>query len=66
MAGSGKAEVRELRCLLACCLEGREVHFQKILDGRKKIGFRFSEADYLAFMDFAAGLPEEGSGSFSS
>ncbi len=48
LAGSGKAEVRELRCLLACCLEGREVDFQKILDGRKKIGFRFSEADFLA------------------
>lgn len=45
LAGSGKVGVRELRLLLACCLEGRTDAVQRIWTGTEKIEFRLTEKD---------------------
>lgn len=48
LAGSGKAGVRELRQLLACCLAGRVDEYS----GKGEIDFRFAERDFPALLLF--------------
>lgn len=45
LAGSGKAGVRELRLLLACCLAGRAGDYAKFVAGTERMEYRFAEKD---------------------
>lgn len=50
LSGNGKAEVRELRLLLACCLEGRINEYQTMLNSKENIRLRFTETDFPALL----------------